>query len=163
MVSNDKVNVKKEMERLRKKLLDMSLRNNFLNFKVLKRTIPIVDESICELFKILIINEQSMEFLPKNDEIEDDTDETLNLEDRDNIWKIVKNDSNDTDKYSDTFLQTSLTEKNLQKRLFTLYQNYKTSITEQGLNTLFIALGFLEWKDIAHQNTYFQIFLLKIS
>ena len=46
MVSNEKINVRKEMEIIRKRLLDMSLRNNFLNFRVLKRTIPIVDESI---------------------------------------------------------------------------------------------------------------------
>ena len=77
---------------------------------------------------------------------------TLILEDRDNIWKIVNSDAEDSDKYLDTFLQTDLTEKNLQKRLFTLYQNYKTSITEKGLNTLFLALGFLEWKDSQQQD-----------
>ena len=163
MVSNDKINVKTEMERLRKKLLDMSLRNNFLNFKVLKRTIPIVDESIVELFEILIKNEQSMEFLPKNDEFEDNADdETSLLEDRDNIWKITKSNSNNTNKYLDTFLQTDLTEKNLQKRLFTLYQNYKTSITEQGLNTLFLSLGFLEWKDVEHQDKTYKAPLILI-
>lgn len=151
MVSNNKINVKKEMEKLQKKLLDMSLRNNFLNFRVLKRTIPIVDESISELFEILILNEQSMEFLPKDDENEAD-DETFILENRENIWKLVKSDSKNTDKYSDNFLQTDLTEKNLQKRLFTLYQNYKTAITEQGSNTLFLALGFLEWKDVEYQD-----------
>ena len=164
MVSNNKINVKKEMESLQKKLLDMSLRNNFLNFRVLKRTVPIVDESITELFKILILNEQSMEFLPKDDEIEDleNDDETLILEDRDNIWKMVNIDSGDTDKYLDTYLQTDLTEKNLQKRLFTLYQNYKTSITEQGSNTLFLALGFLEWKDVEHQDASYKSPLILI-
>ena len=165
MVSNEKINVRKEMEIIRKRLLDMSLRNNFLNFRVLKRTIPIVDESIVELFKILIIDEQSMDFLPKNDGSEDSEneldDETLLLEDRNNIWKIVKN-TDDTSKYSDFFLQTDLTERDLQKRLFTLYQKYKTSITEQGLNTLFLALGFLEWKDNKHQDEIYKAPLILI-
>ena len=166
MVSNDKINVGKELKRLRKNILDMSLRNNFLNFKVLKRTIPIVDESIVELFKILVLDEQSMEFLPKNDDSEDCEneidDEALILEDRDNIWRIVKRDFDDSNKYSDNFLQTDLTEKNLQKRLFTLYQNYKTTITERGLNTLFLALGFLEWKDVVHQNKIYKAPLILI-
>ena len=155
MVSNDKINVDEEIKRLRKKLLDMSLRNNFLKFRVLKRTIPIVDESIAELFKILIINEQPMEFLPKNDEFEvsenEIDDEKLLLEDRENMWKIVKNKYDDAENSSYLALQTDLTEKNLQRSLFRLYQNYKTSITEQGLNTLFLALGFLEWKDVDYQ------------
>lgn len=159
MVSNDKINVGEEIGHLRKKLLDMSLKNNFLNFRVYKRTIPIVDESIADLFNILILNEQSMEFLPKNDEIDD---ETLSLENRDDIWKIVKSDFEDKDKSSDFTLQTDLTEKNLQKSLFTLYQNYKTSITEHGLNTLFLALGFLEWKDIDHQDDTYKAPLILI-
>ena len=166
MVSNVKINTKEEMKKLQKKLLDMSLKNNFLNFKVLKRTIPIVDESIVELFEILIINEQSMEFLPKNDEteeLENETDdETVMLEGRDNIWKIVKSDTGDKDKYLDTYLQTYLTEKNLQKRLFTLYQEYKTSITEHGSNTLFLALGFLEWTDNKHQDKAYKAPLILI-
>ena len=166
MVSNNKINVGEEIKRLRKKLLDMSLKNNFLNFKVLKRTVSIVDENIADLFKILIINEQSMEFLPKNYEFEDFEnemdDKKLILEDHDNIWKIVKSDSDDADKSSNITLQTDLTEKNLQKSLFTLYQKYKTSITEQGLNTLFLALGFLEWKDIEHQDVVYKAPLILI-
>lgn len=165
MVSNDKINVKREIKDLRKKLLDKSLRNNFLNFRILKRTIPVVDEKIAEVFEILIENEQSMEFLPKKDEFEDSKneldDKTLILEDRDNIWKI-KSDSDDSDKSSDITLQTDLTEKNLQKSLFTLYQNYKTAITEKGLNTLFLALGFLEWKDIEHQEKSYKAPLILI-
>ena len=60
------------------------------------------------------------------------------------------------------FLQTDLTEKNLQKNLFTLYQKYKTSITEQGLNTLFLALGFLEWNDNEHQEEAYKAPLILI-
>ena len=165
MVSN-KINVREEIELLRKKLLDMSLRNNFLNFRVLKRTIPIIDEKIVDLFEILILNEKSMEFLPKNNDSEDSKneidDKKLILENRDNMWNIVKNDSHDTDKCSDFFLQTDLTEKNLQKNLFTLYQKYKTSITEQGLNTLFLALGFLEWNDNEHQEEAYKAPLILI-
>ena len=40
----------------RKNLLDMGLRNNLLNFKEVKRTIPIIDEDIGELYNILIIS-----------------------------------------------------------------------------------------------------------
>ena len=44
----------------RKNLLDMGLRNNLLNFKEVKRTIPIIDEDIGELYNIRIVDENSM-------------------------------------------------------------------------------------------------------
>lgn len=147
-----------EIEKLRKKLLDMSLRNNLLNFRVLKRTIPIVDESIVEVFKILVINGKTMEFLPKEEEefdLVDSEDEVIlddYLDDRENIWTIEDYDLDTTDKYTDRYLQTNLTEKALQKGLFNLFQNYKTSITEQGFNNIYLALGFLEWNDSEYED-----------
>ena len=66
----------------RKNLLDMGLRNNLLNFKEVKRTIPIIDEDIGELYNILIVDENSMEFLPKPKK--DTNRNTYTLEDKSN-------------------------------------------------------------------------------
>lgn len=113
-------NMPEEIEELRRKLLDMTLRNNLLNFKVLKRTVPIVDESIVELFKILVLNEKSMEFLPKEVDEEESLDEFLEddddfLDEKENIWTIIKTDSSTDNKYTDKYLQTDLTKKTFKK------------------------------------------------
>ena len=45
------------IEGLRDNLLDMSLRNNLLNFRPRKKNIEIVDEDIASLYNILVVNE----------------------------------------------------------------------------------------------------------
>ena len=180
----------------RKNLLDMGLRNNLLNFKEVKRTIPIIDEDIGELYNILIVDENSMEFLPKPKKdtnrntctLEDksnrfneeyvDSGEYVDLDKKDshnksvdtrnthktekthdlqsgtediNIWQMPTNLDNIPEKYRDLYLQTNLTENELQKRLFSLMQYYKSSIQESGYNTLYLALGFLEWKQTDYE------------
>lgn len=145
MDENFNININENINSLRKNLLDMGLRNNLLNFKEVSRTIPIIDENVAELFDILILNENKMEFLHKDtlnneeDLIEENNDKQTNL------WSMPTSDII-PDKHKDLFLQTSLTETELQKRLFSLNQYYKTSIEDQGYNNLFLALGFLEWK-----------------
>ena len=44
-------------------------------------------------------------------------------------------------------LPTGISEKELEKRLLATYYAAKSSIEEQGVNTLFIALGMLIWRD----------------
>lgn len=47
--------------------------------------------------------------------------------------------------HKDTRLQTPYTEDRLEKNLTAIYRKAKSSIEEQGVNTLFLALGMLEW------------------
>ena len=54
----------------------------------------------------------------------------------------------DSDKrFTDTYLQTSLASKPLQTRKLATYYAARTSIEEQGVNTLFLALGMLRWRE----------------
>lgn len=48
-------------------------------------------------------------------------------------------------RYADRVLQTSLASDQLQKRLLRLHVEARTFEEEQGVNCLFLALGFLEW------------------
>ena len=48
-------------------------------------------------------------------------------------------------RFTDTYLQTALTSKQLQTRLLATYYAARTSIEEQGVNTLYLALGILNW------------------
>ena len=46
---------------------------------------------------------------------------------------------------TDTKLQTRLSPETLQRKLLTLYRDTKSLVEEQGVNVLYLALGFLEW------------------
>jgi hypothetical protein len=54
-----------EIEKLRDNLLDMSLRNNLLNFKPRRRSIEIYDEDIVSLFDLIVLKETKMQFYSK--------------------------------------------------------------------------------------------------
>lgn len=114
------------IEKLRDNLLDMSLRNNLLNFRPRKKNIEIVDEDIASLYKILVVKEQNMKFL-SNETLDEDA--LL-----DNTW-----DSNAKlkDTHIDKFLQTNYDENELKKRLTYLYRDNKTVLEEQGYNDFF--------------------------
>ena len=115
---------------LQQNLLDMGLRNNLLNFKEVARTIPIVDIDLTDLYNSLVSNRNKLSFLPKSSgEQEDET------------WYVPV----ETDQQEELQLQTTLSEKDLQKRLFSLFQYYRTSVQDLGYNNLFLALGFVEW------------------
>ena len=140
MMSQSDLNLQNNIEKSRDNLLDMSLRNNLLNFRPRKKNIEIVDEDIASLYNILVINEQKMKFL-SNETLDEDA--LL-----DNTW-----DSNATlkDTHTDKFLQTKYEPDELQKKLTHLYRDNKTVLEEQGYNDFFLALGFLEWKEIDYE------------
>ena len=139
-MSQSDFDLKSNIEKLRDNLLDMSLRNNLLNFRPRKKNIEIVDEDVASLYNILVVNEQKMKFL-SNETLDEDA--LL-----DNTW-----DSNAKlkDTHIDNFLQTKYDEDELQKKLKHLYRDNKTVLEEQGYNDFFLALGFLEWKEIDYE------------
>jgi Rad3-related DNA helicase len=84
--SNDEIDliVNQTLERVRKKLLDLSRRNNLINFKETRRTIRIIDELPNETFRLLVTEGKSMElqpFAPPDEtECQAQDDETLTKE-----------------------------------------------------------------------------------
>ncbi len=122
---------------LRDNLLDLTMRNKLLNFKPRKKTISIFQEDIGQCFKILVLDGKSMNFLPlKDDEIIDTIGDV--------VWHRPDFVSGNL---KDLSLQTKFLEEDLNKRLLSLYRECKTTIEEQGYNNLFLALGFLKWKE----------------
>ena len=47
-------------------------------------------------------------------------------------------------------LQTNLDEQRLEKRLLSIYRDAKTAEEEQGINILFLVIGFLRWYEDDH-------------
>ena len=64
--------IEKEFKNLRKELLDLTLRNQLLNFKSRAKTITIVNQSPTNLFQTLVLQENKMYFVAnKKDKKED--------------------------------------------------------------------------------------------
>ena len=149
--------ITKELLKIRKKLLDLSMRNRFLNYRPTKsRTLNIIDVIPREIYNILVNQENSMKFLP----LEKVSDEVKNLfknEQMDisslsendflNLWSDSESNISESDRYNDIFLQTGLDKISLQKKLFYIHHQANSILEEQGFSVLFIALGFLEWQE----------------
>ena len=139
-MSYKSLDLKNTIDGLRDNLLDMSLRNRLLNFKPQRKSIEIVDEDIASLYDILVINGHKMKF-QSNETLDEDA--LL-----DNTW-----DSNAKlkDVHVDKYLQTKYESEALQKKLKDAHRENKIILEEQGYNDFFLALGFIEWKEIDHE------------
>ena len=129
--------IEREFKNLRKELLDLTLRNQLLNFKSRAKTITIVNQSPLNLFQTLVLQENKMYFVANKKD---------KKEDKSSVWDHIPFDFS---KFSegDKKLATDLTPKELQKRLYYINNQAKTMLQEQGYNILYMAIGFLEWKD----------------
>ncbi|WP_214073033.1 DUF3320 domain-containing protein [Mucilaginibacter sp. dw_454] len=117
----------------RKELLDLGLRNPLLNYKLTKgKGLHIVDEKAEAVYDILVRQQKAMTFLALKE------GQTLPEGDA---------------KYQDTRLQTDEDEQKLQSRLLNTYYFARTSIEEQGVNVLYLALGMLRWYDTGDTET----------
>ena len=126
-------NIPARLESSRKELLDLGLRNPLLNYKINKgKGVHIADEKSAFIFDILVRQQKSMTFLAlKEGEL------------------FPQNET----KYQDTRLQTDEEEQKLQSRLLNTYYFARTSIEEQGVNILYLALGMLRWYDLSDNET----------
>ncbi|MEI6842064.1 MAG: DUF4011 domain-containing protein, partial [Methanomicrobiales archaeon] len=148
------------LENARKQLLDLSLRNRLLNYRPTKnRTLRVHDESIRELYDILVIQGKTMQFhpvgaLPKSSASDSSPDisETAASQDAgdetgSSIWKLPDSEEDLPSHLTDLFLETKLEKEPLQKRLFYISNEAASIVEEQGYTVLYLALGFLEWTD----------------
>lgn len=142
----------------KRKLLDVSKRNRALNFRPTKvSTITIVNEQPAEVFRQLYIQDRQMRFRPAPAEAEPTllTDSTASAqrppeeaEDAGPAQVFIPYDAaNLGDQYTDDLLQTSARAEELDKSLRRISDQARVSIEEQGVNTLFLALGMLHYKE----------------
>lgn len=122
-----------KLDSWKKKLLDLGKRNRMINYKENKRSsLQITNFNIEDLFQQLVNEEKSLKFSQsyhfENLEKENDENE---VEDN-----IVEGD-----------IETNLTIKEQEKLLNNLRNKAKLTKEEQGINTLYLSLGFLEWTE----------------
>ena len=143
-----------------RKLLDFSLRNNLLNTKLGKRVIPFISFDIDRLEDLLQDGDsyQAMpcpqeKMQPEGQGMYDSSLQASHLQnlvkEQQKIGKIV----------------SYLTEGELRTALKFLYRTARTSMEENGANSLFMALGLLRWyeTDKSVQPRYAPILLLPVD
>lgn len=160
--------VSNELEKARTALLDLTLRNRLLNFRSsVTSSIGVVDESAQAVYNRLVSDEKVMSFSPSRkskepsqpdgqadvsddaslpDETASDTDAELEETDdfSEDLWRL--NETELAEKHTDSKLQTKLPDIELARRLFAIHNKSQEVLEEQGYNVLFLALGFLHWK-----------------
>lgn len=155
------------LNEIRKKLLDLSRRNTLLNYKhPANRALRVVDELPDQLFGELM-SEKSFVFeplprLPLLDEsmpvrvrtfLEASADprrpsvqEWARFHGIDPSYELPSTGSSGK-QHRDLSIQTLLFPKDLESRLRTMSQLARTAIEESGANILYLAFGFLEWRE----------------
>ncbi len=124
------------LEADRRDLLDLSLRNPLLNYRPRARGLECVEASPPELFRLLVREGNSLTFLP-------------------GVGPPASRDSDSAGSRAPLgmpaacpialTLKTTLSPEELQRRLLALSYAARTALEEQGVNTLFLALGLLTW------------------
>src|SRR5437016_6659841 len=141
--------VRRKLEAARHQLIERNLRNKLVNCALTSKRskqIRVVDELADEIFKMLLAQKKEMTFAPGRgvESEEEDADPDYA------IWtpsqpSTAKSEDGVAPRHRDTVLQTNLSAEGLQKRLTSLYYESIESEEEQGVNVLYLALGFLKW------------------
>ncbi len=124
-----------------RKLLDLTLRNNLLNLKITRGTIPFISANIGALEDALANNED-FRVCPKPTDwdcelLSDGLYKTINATDP--IHEVIQQE------LKQNRIHAYLEEEPLRKSLTHLYRTAKTSMEENGANTLYLAVGLLKW------------------
>ena len=128
--------IQTKLDAARAELLDLGLLNKLINYRPLKaRGVEVVDESPPDVYRILVQEGKAMSFLSKPEPQEDNK---LQLFEDDEV-------ENTPAQQTGNKLQTDYSLKELQKRLRTTDYTARTAIQEQGVTTLYLALGMLQW------------------
>ncbi len=141
--------IRQALESARLELLDMGVRgNSLLHFRAGAKTVEVVDERTAEILRLLVEEKRSLSFAPLPAKL---TDEAKPLEMSELVEKLAELQGDK--RHQDNRLQTRLTAEQLDKRLLKIHTEALTYIQEQGVNTLYLALGFLTWCEAGNPDT----------
>jgi len=147
-----------QLEVARRKLVETGTRNRLIHVNrksTRSNLINIVNERSDEVFRILKNDGKKMKFWAtgtdrKPGEPKDNSDEGGQLVLLEQVAEFE--DEPDDARYTDDRLETKLGPDGQQKRLLKLYRDAKTAEEEQGINILYLALGFLKWFEDANSD-----------
>src|SRR5215831_19912317 len=126
-------------------LLDLSLRNPLLNYRPsTRRGLEVIDEKSGQIFSFLLVERGSLRIHHTKKSAPDEEDKDVFFLDDQSPGKaeIGVGESN-----APTSLATPYTKETLAARLLATSSDARLTVQEQGVNTLFLALGMLQWKE----------------
>ncbi len=127
----------------KQRLLDLTLRNRLLNFKETRQTVPLLCPQP-EHMEDELAADKSFKILEQTPMLAGMDPRSLSLHSRQSEEDpLVEHLMNELHAKR---LRSSLTDKELSRRLLELYRKVRLENEESGANTLYLALGFLEWK-----------------
>ncbi|MEO8297276.1 MAG: DUF3320 domain-containing protein [Burkholderiales bacterium] len=136
------LNPQDRLARWQRKLLDLSLRNNLLNFKSGKKALKLEAPDAGAL-EDLLADGQALKLLARPDLMDgaDPRDQAIHEgREREDLRRAHALDAL---KRREVFIGVAQDE--LEPRLVDLYRTARTTLQEGGANTLYVALGFLSW------------------
>jgi very-short-patch-repair endonuclease len=142
--------LQKAMAAARDRLLDRSLRNKLISTNIASeraRQVRVFDRSSDEVFG-LVQGGRVLSFVPGGKRAEGDPPaETIEISETSRGVGYEAETDDGSSRRRDATLQTRLTSEGLQKRLTSLFYEGQTIEEEQGVSVLFLAMGFLEWRE----------------
>ncbi len=142
-----------KLEASRKELLDLGLRNPLISHSQRAKQVKVVDEITSEIYRMLVLENRAMSF-----EAVSVSDEDLGAHAEEVITpytagqkKLLTQPNEDPDEYQfaarhiDRKLQSNLSSEKLQTRLLSIHNDARSYLEEQGVNILFLVLGFVHW------------------
>ena len=130
------------LDRWKRRLLDLSLRNRLINFKSSKTTVHILYHDLGGLLNALS-EDHGLKIYPLPAEML----ANRGRDPRVHYQRTGREISTDVlkDELKANRLRCDLGEEELSKRLTQIFRKSRSSIEEGGVNTLFLAMGFLKW------------------
>ncbi|MCR4601921.1 MAG: DUF4011 domain-containing protein [Prevotella sp.] len=143
-----------------RKLLDFSLRNNLLNTRLGRRVVPFISFGIEHLEDHLQNSEDYFIIPSPGKKIEPNGDGMYDSEHQAADYKAFV-----AEMIGDNKITSYLSEPELQNALTYVYRAARTSLEENGANSLFLALGMLRWFETAksEQPRYAPILLMPVD
>lgn len=130
----------------RKRLVETGTRNRLIHVNRSSSkgyVLNVINERADDVFKILKISAKKMRFGAKG--VDD-------VEDEDNEFDLELKESFDESRYTDNILEVNATPKTLPKKLLKIASNARIAEEEQGINVLYLAIGFLRWFEDDNSN-----------
>ncbi|MFB9324397.1 DUF3320 domain-containing protein [Paenibacillus aurantiacus] len=144
-----------------RRLLDMTLRNGLLNFRLTKSSVPIITAQLSDLEDALAEREE-FQLLAKPSDWQDNARSAglyQNVNSNHPLALLLR------EEFNRKRLRADLQSSELDRRLIHLYRSARTSLEENGANTLFLALGLLKWYEspVSEAPRYAPIVLLPVD
>lgn len=154
-------NVMTKQKMWERKLLDLSLRNPLINFRVTKSFVQLASSDIAR-FEDVLNQGESLSVHPFKGEgtLKPEESKIFNIGE---IREYLK--ASEEDDFKANRVRAFLNERDLEVSMKQLSRQAKLSLEENGSNTLYLALGFLKWyeSDISEKERYAPLILVPVD